>query len=166
MRDHGQYRIQILAILIIVGRKIKLMIKELKPNTPFLTVDCVLFDCSSVILIRRGSEPFKGWYALPGGHVEVGETTEQACVREVKEEVGIEIDHDSLQIVGVYSDPGRDPNRHTVSVAYIAEYNGQTLKAGDDADSVKIIKNWQSKNLAFDHAKILEDAWVLKRKKN
>ena len=142
------------------------MDEKWKPNTPYLTEDCVLFDCSAVILIRRGSKPFKGWYALPGGFVDIGETTEQACVREVKEETGLEIDHSSLKIVGVYSDPERDLKRHTVSVAYLAEYDGKPLKAGDDADSVEIIKNWQSKKLAFDHAKILEDAWKLKRKKN
>ena len=142
------------------------MDKQWQPNTPFLTVDCVLFDTSSVILIRRGCEPFKGWYALPGGFVDVGETTEQACIREVKEEIGLEIDYNSLQIVGVYSDPKRDPKRHTVSIAYLAEYDGKPFKAGDDADSVEIIKNWQSKNLAFDHAKILEDAWKLKRENN
>ena len=149
-----------------MGRETQIMDKERQLNTPYLTTDCVLFYGSSVILIRRGFKPFKGWYALPGGFVDVGETTEQACIREVKEEIGLEIEHRDLQIVGVYSDPERDPKRHTVSVAYVAEYDGKPLKAGDDADSVEIVKNWQSKNLAFDHAKILEDAWKLKRKNN
>lgn len=136
------------------------------PNTPYLTVDCVLFDKNSVVLIRRGHEPFKDWYALPGGFVDRGESTEQACAREVKEEIGLDINLENLHLVGVFSDPERDPTRCTVSVAYLAEFNGEPLIAGDDASSVEIIKNWRSEKIAFDHKKIIQDAWKIKKDKN
>ena len=89
------------------------------PKTPLLTTDCVVRDANSrVLLIRRKNEPFKGAYALPGGFVDIGETVEAACRREVREETGLNVD--ALRLIGVYSDPGRDPRGHTVSVAYAA----------------------------------------------
>ena len=89
------------------------------PKTPLLTTDCVICDQDGrVLLIRRKNEPFKGAYALPGGFVDIGETVEAACRREVLEEAGLTVGE--LQLVGVYSDPGRDPRGHTVSIAYLA----------------------------------------------
>ena len=91
------------------------------PKTPLLTTDCVMFDGEArVLLIRRKNEPFKGAYALPGGFVDIGETTEAACRREVLEEAGIVVDR--LYLVGVYSDPSRDPRGHAVSVAYTTRF--------------------------------------------
>ena len=69
-----------------------------------------------MLLIRRKHDPYAGCYALPGGFVEIGETVEAACRREAREETGIEVGE--LRLVGVYSDPSRDPRGHTVSVAY------------------------------------------------
>ncbi len=130
-------------------------------KTPLLTVDCVVFDIDGVVLIRRGFEPFIGWYALPGGFVEIGESVELACARELKEETGLEIDNNSLQLIGVYSDPDRDSRQHTVSVAFLGKSNLDKLQAGDDAISVEVVRNWRRKDIAFDHKKILEDAWSL-----
>lgn len=130
-------------------------------ETPLLTVDCVVFNVDGVVLIRRGFEPFKGWYALPGGFVEIGESVELACTREMKEETGLEIDNNALRLIGVYSDPGRDPRRHTVSIAFLGQSNLDNLRAGDDAVSVEVVKNWRDKDIAFDHSKIIEDAWSL-----
>ena len=159
MEVHGNQEIQNLVTLIMVGQEIREMDKSWQPQTPLLTVDCVLFKDTSVILIKRGFNPFIGWYALPGGFVDVGETTEDACIREVKEEIGINIDKTKLSLVGVYSDPQRDPRHHTVSVVYVTCYNDESLKHGSDAASVELIKNWQSVKLAFDHYNILQDAW-------
>ena len=128
---------------------------------PLLTVDCVVFDVDGVVLIRRGFEPFKGWHALPGGFVEIGESIEEACIREMKEETGLEIDKNVIRLIGVYSDPKRDPRRHTVSVAFLGQSNLDKLQAGDDAASVEVVRNWRKKDIAFDHKKILEDAWSL-----
>jgi 8-oxo-dGTP diphosphatase len=128
------------------------------PKTPLLTTDCVMFDRDGrVLLIRRKNEPFKGAYALPGGFVDIGETVEAACRREVLEEVGVTVS--ALQLVGVYSDPGRDPRGPTVSVAYLSRLpDTPSPKAGSDAESAEWVKNWRALDLAFDHAKIIADA--------
>ena len=89
------------------------------PKTPALTTDCVVFDAKRrVLLVRRGHPPFKGKYALPGGFVDIGETVEDACRRELMEETGVKVGR--LELIGVYSDPGRDPRGHTCSVAFLA----------------------------------------------
>jgi 8-oxo-dGTP diphosphatase len=136
------------------------------PKTPLLTTDCAVFDRSGrVLLIRRKHEPFAGSYALPGGFVEIGETVEAACRREVEEETGLEVS--DLTLVGVYSDPGRDPRGHTVSIAYATVLPSAVApKAGSDAAAATWVADWQGPALAFDHAKILADAEaVLKRRR-
>jgi 8-oxo-dGTP diphosphatase len=128
------------------------------PKTPLLTTDCVLFDnAARVLLIRRKNEPFKGAYALPGGFVDIGETTEASCRREVLEEAGIVVAR--LSLVGVYSDPSRDPRGHTVSVAYTTRFaEPPKPKAGSDAEAAEWVADWRTKQLAFDHAVIIADA--------
>ena len=128
------------------------------PKTPLLTTDCVIFDRDArVLLIRRKNEPFKGDYALPGGFIDVGETTEAACRREVREEVGLELSR--LDLVGVYSDPKRDPRGHAVSVVYMTRFaEPPEPKAGDDAETAEWVRDWKAKKLAFDHALIIADA--------
>jgi 8-oxo-dGTP diphosphatase len=131
------------------------------PKTPTLTTDCVIFDnAGRVVLIRRKNEPFKGSYALPGGFVDIGETVEAACRREVQEEVGIELG--DLSLIGVYSDPKRDPRGHTVSAAYLALLpRAVAPRAGSDAEGAEWVADWRKRALAFDHAKILDDAELL-----
>jgi 8-oxo-dGTP diphosphatase len=126
---------------------------------PFLTVDCVVFHENAVVLIRRAHEPFTGWFALPGGFVEVGETVEDACRRETLEETGLVVE--DLRLIGVYSDPARDPRRHTVSVAFLGRADISRLQAGDDASSAELVADWQHAEIAFDHKRILRDAWRL-----
>jgi 8-oxo-dGTP diphosphatase len=133
------------------------------PTTPALTTDCVIFNPEArVLLIRRGHQPFRGAYALPGGFVDVGETTDSACRREVEEETGLEV-HD-LRLVGVYSDPSRDPRGHTVSIAYVVRLPEPVApRPGSDAASAEWVDDWRNLKLAFDHAKILADAEALIR---
>ena len=127
------------------------------PETPLLTVDAVVFDkLGRLLLIRRKNPPFQGRFALPGGFVDCGETVEAAVRRELKEETGIEAD--VARLVGVYSAPGRDPRRHTVSVAFLLTARDQQPQAGDDAQSAAFVANWQSAELAFDHDQIASDA--------
>jgi 8-oxo-dGTP diphosphatase len=131
------------------------------PATPALTTDCVVFDARGyVLLIRRKHEPFRGSYALPGGFVDVGETVEAACRRELKEETGLAVG--ALRLIGVYSDPNRDPRGHTCSVAYLASIDRADVLAGDDAAAAEWVADWRSKTVAFDHAQILADAEVLR----
>jgi 8-oxo-dGTP diphosphatase len=131
------------------------------PATPALTTDCVVFDARGyVLLIRRRHEPFRDGYALPGGFVDVGETVEHACRRELKEETGLEVG--ALRLIGVYSDPNRDPRGHTCSIAYLAGVDRADVRAGDDAAAAEWVADWRSETMAFDHAKILADAEALR----
>jgi 8-oxo-dGTP diphosphatase len=128
------------------------------PKTPLLTTDCVISDGEGrILLIRRKNEPFRGAFALPGGFVEIGETVEAACRREVLEETGIKIG--VLRLIGVYSEPGRDPRGHTVSVAYMTSVPSATRpQAGSDAEAAQWLSDWHELDLAFDHADIIGDA--------
>jgi 8-oxo-dGTP diphosphatase len=128
------------------------------PETPKLMVDVVIPAERGVVLIRRGREPFKGRWALPGGFVEVGETVEEAADREAAEETGLAVE--VARLVGVYSDPDRDPRGHNVSVAFIARVLSGELSAGTDASEVALLDP-DSVELAFDHQRIIEDALSL-----
>ena len=118
-------------------------------------VDVVVPAEDGVVLIRRGTDPYEGMWALPGGFVEVGETVENAAVREAKEETNLDVEIERL--VGVYSDPDRDPRGHNVSVTFLARITGGDPEAATDADEVAILDPSEVE-LAFDHRKILEDA--------
>ncbi|WP_414470567.1 NUDIX domain-containing protein [Methanobacterium sp. ACI-7] len=111
-----------------------------------------------MVLIKRKKDPYAGSWALPGGFVEYGETVENAVIREVKEETGIEIELKG--IVGVYSDPQRDPRGHTVTICYIATCIGGELSADTDALDAQCIPKEDILNLklAFDHDLIIKDA--------
>lgn len=127
------------------------------PVTPLLAADAVVVDARHrLLLIRRKFPPFQGMYALPGGFVDVGETVEDACRRELMEETGVKAGR--LQLVGVYSDPKRDPRRHAVSVVYLTRVRSSKAAAGDDAAAIEWVENWRSLDLAFDHASVLRDA--------
>lgn len=134
------------------------------PATPALTTDCVVFDAAGrVLLIRRNNPPFKGRHALPGGFVDVGETVEAACRRELKEETGLRVG--ALTLIGVYSSPKRDPRGHICSVAFLGRVRSAAVRAGDDAAAAEWIKDWRGVRLAFDHAQILRDAEPLRRRR-
>jgi len=127
------------------------------PRTPLLTVDIVieLVDRPGrpIVLIERKHEPL-GW-ALPGGFVDVGELVEEAAVREAAEETNLRVELQAL--LGVYSDPRRDPRGHTVSVVYVATASGEP-QAMDDAAALKAYEPSElPSQLAFDHPKILAD---------
>lgn len=129
----------------------------MKPETPLLTVDTVIeYPDGAIVLIERANDPFKGKLALPGGFVEIGETVETAAVRETREETGLDVQLDRL--VGVYSDPRRDPRGHTVSVVFHAVPVGGELRADTDAASVTKVRDPLSRELAFDHHRIISDA--------
>jgi 8-oxo-dGTP diphosphatase len=133
------------------------------PRTPALATDCVVVDAKGrVLLIRRGHPPFKGKYALPGGFVDVGETVEDGCRRELMEETAVKAG--KLQLIGVYSDPSRDPRGHTCSVAFLTRVNSARPKAGDDAAEAEWVESWNVE-MAFDHGRILADARRALRKK-
>ena len=126
------------------------------PETPLLAVDLIIRHAANpgrVLLIERRNAP-AGW-ALPGGFVDRGEPAERAALREAKEETSLDVRLETL--LGVYSDPERDPRGHTVSLVYIARGEGEA-QAQDDALALRWIDpEDRQQTLAFDHRRILDD---------
>ena len=121
---------------------------------PSIAVDGIITKDGKILLIKRKNEPFKGKWALPGGFVEYGERVEEAVLREIKEETGL--DAKIKKLLGVYSDPNRDPRGHTISIVFILEAEGEA-KGGDDAEEAKFFDLKKLPSLAFDHKKIVDD---------
>jgi 8-oxo-dGTP diphosphatase len=119
-----------------------------------LAVDGIIIYGDRLVFIRRSNEPYKNMLALPGGFVEEDETTEQAVVREVKEETGLEAE--ILKLVGVYSNPHRDPRGPVVSICYLLKAAG-ALKASTDASEVVLLRLNEIPGLAFDHNVMIVD---------
>lgn len=129
------------------------------PKTPYLTTDGIieLYEgdrFKGIVLIERRNKP-KG-LALPGGFVDVGESVEDALKREMQEETNLDVQIVSL--LGVYSDPKRDPRFHTASVVFVVKAHGQP-KGGDDAKDAKLyaLEEIPMDQLVFDHSEILKD---------
>lgn len=123
---------------------------------PGLTVDLVIVCKQSVLLIQRGNEPFKGFWAMPGGYVEEGETIPDAATRELREETGIT--DVKLKQMGTYGDPGRDPRGWTATVVFTGHVAEQCGKAGDDARNAQWFPlDKLPEQMAFDHSMILND---------
>ncbi len=125
-------------------------------KNPSLTTDAVIIQNKHVLLVKRKNDPFKGKWALPGGFVEYGETTENAVIREVLEETSLKTRIQRL--VGVYSDPERDPRGHTITIVYQLDIIAGSEKAGDDAAAVSFFPLQNLPELSFDHEKIINDA--------
>ncbi|MCW1304560.1 MAG: NUDIX hydrolase [Candidatus Parvarchaeota archaeon] len=123
---------------------------------PRKMVDAIIPYRNGIVLIERAVEPFKGKLALPGGHIEKGESAEEAVKREVKEETGLEVK--IKRLVGIYSGPHRDPRYPTISSCYICDVIGGNLKASSDAKKVVILNRVNAHDLAFDHSKMIKDA--------
>lgn len=123
-------------------------------RNPVPTVDIIIkLEGGGIVLVRRKNPPY-GW-ALPGGFVEYGESLEEAAIREAKEETSLDIE--LIRQFHTYSDPKRDPRMHTISTVFLARAEGEP-KARSDAEEVGVFSRENlPKELAFDHARILED---------
>ena len=122
---------------------------------PSITVDGAIVKNNSILLIKRKNNPYKNCWALPGGFVEYGERTEDAVIREINEETGLKTCIKKL--IGVYSDPNRDPRGHTISVVYLLKITGGELKSGDDAADAEFFDFNSLPKLSFDHDIIISD---------
>lgn len=140
-------------------KRLKTLLRP-KLKTPYLAVDGIVEyeqeGKKGIVLIERKNPPY-GW-ALPGGFVDYNESVETALIREMEEEINLDINN--LNLLNIYSDPRRDPRQHVASAVYTAKGKG-TLKAKDDAKNVKLVTLDELKNyeLAFDHSKIIND-WM------
>jgi len=122
-------------------------------RNPIPTVDVIIEVDGEIVLIERKNPPY-GW-AIPGGFVDYGESVEKAAVREAKEETSLDVE--LVGLLGVYSEPNRDPRHHTISTVFAAKSNGEP-KAADDAKRIGLFQeDTLPKKLAFDHAIILKD---------
>lgn len=130
---------------------------------PAVSVDAAVFrktgDKLDLLLIRRGNEPYKGQFALPGGFVDMDETVEEAARRELMEECNI--DCAGLQQFKAYSAIDRDPRQRTIGIVfyYVSEneHEFDGFKAGDDAAEAEFVNAGEIGNLAFDHNEVLKD---------
>ena len=123
------------------------------------TADAVVTTTDGyVLLIERGWAPFKGAWALPGGHVDPGETSRAAAARELAEEAGVYAAQGELTQLGVWDEPDRDPRGRHVTVAYhLTVLPGTIIEAGDDAARAQWWPMSALPPLAFDHAAIIAE---------
>ena len=129
---------------------------------PSVTTDCVIFgyegNTLKVLLIERGNEPFKGYWAFPGGFLNMEESAEEGAKRELYEETGLK--DAVIKQFHTYTDPDRDPRGRVISIAYYALIQISEVKGGDDAAQARWFAIDEVPALAFDHDQMLQDALV------
>ena len=133
---------------------------------PMVTVDVVVAAPGAkgrdVLLIRRGREPFKGMWALPGGFLDLDEELEAAAARELREETGVAVDAAALREIGVFGALGRDPRGRTITAAYLAVLEDRPrARPGDDAAETGWFPIDDLPETAFDHDEIIARARAL-----
>ena len=131
---------------------------------PSVTADGIIIKNNEIVLIRRGREPYKGSYALPGGFLNYGESLEECVIREVLEETGLKTE--IIELVGIYSAPGRDPRGHFVTAVYHLKPIGGNLRAGDDAKDAELVPLDRLPKFAFDHGKIIQDFLSMRKERS
>lgn len=127
---------------------------------PALTVDAIIYTVHestvSLLLIRRGNKPFKNKWALPGGFVNMDELLETACIRELKEETGLQVE--KMEQFKTFDEIDRDPRGRTISVVFSAKLpEMQKVTGGDDAAQAQWFFLDNLPALAFDHQKIIDE---------
>jgi 8-oxo-dGTP diphosphatase len=132
--------------------------KVYKNPTP--TADTIIQRGSKILLIKRKKDPFKNMLALPGGFVNEGETVEEAAKREIREETTLEIR--LLDILGVYSDPNRDPRKHVITTVFVGEIEGdkdvEPIAADDASEIIWLdLESVEKHTFGFDHKKIINN---------
>lgn len=127
---------------------------------PAVTTDCAIFSFDGkdlqVLLVKRGVEPYKGQWALPGGFLKPDETAEQCAARELREETGLDVSY--MKQYHVFSEPNRDPRERVVTIAFVALVPMSNVIGGDDASEARWFPVTDMPELAFDHVNILLEA--------
>lgn len=130
-----------------------------QPKTPYVCADGIVEivlegECKGIVIIERKNPPHG--YALPGGFVDIGESVEDALKREMQEELNLEVEIQRL--LGIYSDPKRDPRFHTASAVYVCKAGAMPV-AGDDAKHAVVVPKEELRNYtyAFDHERIIKE---------
>ena len=133
---------------------------QYKYEHPAVTTDCVIFTYEDwklkVLLVKRGGEPYKGEWALPGGFLRGDETAREGALRELKEETALEAS--AIGELGVFSKPERDPRERVITIAFYALVKPSKVQGGDDADEAAWFPIDDLPQLAFDHADIIHSA--------
>lgn len=128
----------------------------MKYKNPTPTTNIVIIKDDKVCLVKRKIEPYRGRIALPGGFVDYGETVEGAAIRESKEETGLDVK--LIDILGVFSEPNRNPSKHTISTVFVAEPSSFILHGDDEGEPFwEDLEKAENIELAFDHNLILKD---------
>lgn len=127
---------------------------------PAVTTDCTIFGFDgeklNVLLVKRGGEPYLGWWAFPGGFVRIDESAEQGALRELQEET--QLTPAFVEQFHTYSAPERDPRERVITIAYLALVKIAEVKGGDDAAEARWFPIDEVPHLAFDHDVIFRDA--------
>lgn len=136
-------------------------------KTPFLTTDSVIIKNGRILLEKRKSGLFGGYWALPGGFVKMSETLKEAIKREVLEETGLKVVPEKT--IGIYDDPKRDPEHgHAVTVAFMCRITGGKVRLQpEEVADLRFFPLSETRKLkiAFDHRKIISDALKMQRRK-
>lgn len=126
-----------------------------KYSRPAVTTDIVVFASHKhtikVLLVKRGNEPFKGKWALPGGFLNEDETAEECALRELKEETGLALKPKQICQVRTFSSLDRDPRGRTISICFSAFVDYEKVAGGDDAAEAQWVSFADLPDLAFDH---------------
>ena len=127
-------------------------------NTRICAVDPVIIKDDKVLLIKRSFGVFRGYWVLPGGRMEKGEDARTCCIREAKEETGLDVE--VLDFIGFYDSPERDPEKHAVSLAFLCRPAGGEMKHNEEATDIKFFsRDSLPENIGWDHKDIIEDAF-------
>jgi len=137
--------------------------RQLRENFPLICSDGVILNKGKVLLIKRKIKPFKGFWTIPGGHIDFGETSRESVIREIKEETNIDVE--VVNLIKIYDNPKRDPWGHIISIAYLCEpVNTNSLFIeNEEVESLYWCDiNKLPDNIGFDHRIMINDAIKMK----
>ena len=132
---------------------------QFRKNFPLICTDGVILHNEKVLLIKRSIKPFQGYWTIPGGHIDYGESSQEALIREIKEETNIDVE--IIRLIKLYDDPKRDPWGHIISIAYLCNPLNIDAEFIENEEVESICWNDINKlpeNIGFDHRIMINDA--------